>query len=249
MAQPLPTPAACEFANPESVARDRLGTYWLTYRGQLYRAFPGLCLPQFSPDEHQPFIDSRTVKAALIDLQGNAVLETYFYFNPLVGEYVIVKARPPLPKTILRATVGPSGAVQLRFEAHSERKPWFTWRVDDGPWAVPTHQSKATLEWLPNGRHRIQATTIDERLQIDPTPAVALVEIRVNPQDQITLLIKKLNDADYSLRDAAAALVRQPALALPLLQSVREKAGPDQRWWIDAAIQQIKENLAKNGKP
>jgi hypothetical protein len=52
------------------------------------------------------------------------------------------------------------------------------------------------------------------------------------------------------VRDAAvAALVRQTTLALPLLQSAREKAGPDQRWWIDAAIQQIEENLAKNGKP
>jgi hypothetical protein len=64
------------------------------------------------------------------------------------------------------------------------------------------------------------------------------------------LLIEKLKDADHSVRDAAvAALVRQPALALPLLQSAREKAGPDQRWWIDAAIQQIEENLSKNGKP
>ncbi|MGA2476013.1 MAG: hypothetical protein ABSF73_05280 [Terriglobia bacterium] len=63
-------------------------------------------------------------------------------------------------------------------------------------------------------------------------------------------LIQKLADPNYATREkAVAALVRQTTLALPLLQSAREKAGPDQRWWIDAAIQQIEENLAKNGKP
>ena len=66
----------------------------------------------------------------------------------------------------------------------------------------------------------------------------------------VAALIVQLKDPDYSQRDAAlAALVRQPAMALPLLQSAREKAGPDERWWIDAAIQQIEENAAKNGKP
>jgi streptogramin lyase len=243
-------PAGCEIGNPESIAQDRLGTYWFTHRGQLYRAIPGLCLPQFSAQEHQPFIDSRKVNEVSIDLQGNVFLDTRFNNYPDIGEYVIVKARPPLPETILHATADPLGTVELRFSTRSQGTVWFTWRVDHGPWAVPTHKSKATLEWLPNGRHRIEATTIDGRLQIDPTPAAALVEIRVNPQEQITSLIKKLNDTDYSVRDAAvAALVRQPVLALPLLQSAREKAGPDQRWWIDAAIQQIEGNLSKNGKP
>jgi hypothetical protein len=46
-----------------------------------------------------------------------------------------------------------------------------------------------------------------------------------------------------------AALLRQPALALPLLRSAREKADADQRWWIDAAIQQIEESLSTNKKP
>jgi hypothetical protein len=66
----------------------------------------------------------------------------------------------------------------------------------------------------------------------------------------VQALIQKLADPNYATREkAVAALVRQTAAALPLLQSAREKAGPDQRWWIDAAIQQIEENLAKSGKP
>jgi streptogramin lyase len=243
-------PAGCDISSPESIARDRLGTYWLTYRGQLYRAIPGLCLPQFSPQEHQPFIDSRKVAKVLIDPRGNAFLETLFYFNPLMGEYAILKARSPLPHTLLRATVGPSGEVRLRFDADSKRNVRFIWRVDEGPWAAPTKKPDATLDWLPNGKHMIEAAAIDERLQIDPTPAVAQVEIHVDPREQISALIGKLGDPDYSARnDAVAGLQRQPSVALPLLRSAREKASPDQRWWIDAAIQQIEESISTNKKP
>jgi streptogramin lyase len=246
---PVP-PAGCDIANPDSIAQDRLGTYWLTHRGQLYRAIPGLCRPQFSPREHQPFIDSREVRKVLIDLQGNAFLETYFHFNSNLGEYVIVKARPPGPKTIVHAIVSPLGGVKLQFEARSEGKLWFTWRVDGGPWAAPTDKPEAKLEWLPNGKHRIEAEAVDERLQTDPTPAETQVEIQIDPRQQISALIKQLQDPDYSVRNAAvAALLRQPAVALPLLRAAREKADTDQRWWIDAAIQQIEESLSSNKKP
>src|SRR5208337_1763660 len=246
----LPSPFACGFSAPESVARDRLGTYWLTYHHQLYRAMPGLCVAQFSSEEHQPFTDSRTVKSVYIDPAGNAFLETWFNTRPVVEEYVILSARQPPPPPKLRAAVDAEGNLRLQIAAPAESKVKLSWRVNGGEWNVPTHNLETTLPWLPNGKYRIEAAAFDDRLQVDPTPAAALVEIRVNPRDQITLLINKLKDADHSVRDAAvAALVRQAALALPLLQSAREKAGPDQRWWIDAAIQQIEENLSKNGKP
>jgi streptogramin lyase len=235
------SPPGCEFRNPESLARDRLGTYWMTYRGQLYRAIPGLCLPQTFPQEHQPFIDGRVVKAALVDPQGNAFLETYIYTNPNVGEYVIVNARQPLPRTKVSASVDAAGNVRIHFDATVTGKAWFSWRVDDDAWAHPTQDMEAAITGLANGKHRIEAEAIDEHLQIDPTPAQAEVEIHADNQQELGALIEQLKDPDYSKRDAAVAgLARQPALALPLLQAAREKATPDQRWWIDAAIQRIR---------
>jgi len=246
----LPPPPGCEISVPESVAQDRLGTYWLTFRGQLYRAIPGLCTPQFVSGQHQPFSDSRTIKTALIDPQGNAFLETHFPAHPDVGEYVILNALTPLPQTKVRASVETSGSVTLHFETQVKGKAWFTWRADGGAWTDPTESTETTVNWLANGKHRIEAAALDERLQIDPTPAAAEVEIQIDAQKQVAALIEQLKNSDYSRRDAAvAALIRQPALALPLLQSAREKAGPDQRWWIDAAIQQIKEKVAKTGRP
>ena len=102
-----------------------------------------------------------------------------------------------------------------------------------------------TVTRLADGKHVFEAAALDERLQIDPTRATAEVTVHVDAQKQLATLIEQLNDPDYSVRNAAvAALVHQPKLALPLLQSAREKAGPDQRWWIDAAIQQIHQSLA-----
>jgi hypothetical protein len=204
-------------------------------------------VPQFSSDQRQPFGDSRTIKTALIDPAGNAFLETYFLAHPDIGEYVIVNARPPLPQTKMRASVETSGIVKLHFETQVKGKVWFTWRVDGGPWTPPTESAETAVDGLANGRLRIEAAALDDRLQIDPIPAAAEVTIHVDPQKQLATLFEQLKDPNYSVREAAvAALVRQPALALPLLQSAREKAGPDQRWWIDAAIQQIEETLSKN---
>lgn len=79
---------------------------------------------------------------------------------------------------------------------------------------------------------------------------MADVAVHVDPEKQLAALIEQLKNPDYSLREVAmAGLVRQSAIALPLLQAAREKAGPDQRWWIDAAIQQIEETLSKNRNP
>jgi hypothetical protein len=216
----------------------------------LYRAIPGLCVPQLSSEQRQPFGDSRTIKAVLIDPQGNAFLETYFSAHPDIGEYVIVNAGPPLPETKVHASVEASGIVKLHFETQIKGKVWFTWRVDGGAWTPPTQSEETTVNWLADGKHRIEAAALDERLQIGPTTAAAVVAIHIDSQKQLAALIEQLKDADYSLREAAVAgLARQPALALPLLQTAREKAMPDQRWWIEAAIQQIEENLAKKGEP
>ena len=113
---PAPPPG-CKFSNPESVARDGLGTYWLTYQRQLYRAIPGLCVPQFSPQERQPFADSRTVRRVYLDPAGNAFLEVYFNTVPVFGEDVILDARRPLPQSTLRATADAEGSVKLQFGA------------------------------------------------------------------------------------------------------------------------------------
>jgi hypothetical protein len=234
----LTDPPGCAFGSPESIARDRLGTYWMTYQGQLYRAIPGLCLLQTNPPEHQPFVDGRTVRNALVDPEGNAYLETYLQTSPEAGEYVVVSAQGPAPKPEVTASVDSVGMVKLRFGAKG--KLWYMWRVDQNEWTRPSQDAEANVAGLSAGKHRIEVTAIDARLQMNPVPAVAEVSIQAVTGNQIGKLIGDLSGPDYSVRNAAIeGLARQPGLALPLLQAARKNATPDQRWWIDAAIQRI----------
>jgi len=244
----IPSPSACGAEHPESLVQDRLGTIWFASRGQLYRAIGAQCAPQFAPDEHQPFVDARKLQAIVTDPQGNSFLLTQVGVD--YCEYAILKARLPLPQSVLHASVEASGNVVLHFAAKSRGAFAFTWRVDGGPWNTPTKNAETTLEELSNGTHRIEAAAVDNRLQMELSPATAVVEIHNDLDAHIRGLIQKLADPDYSVREkAVAALVRRAPLALPLLQSAREKASPDQRWWIDAAIQRVQEQLSIPKKP
>jgi hypothetical protein len=245
------TPLACGFTDPESMCRDRLGIYWLTHRQQLYRAIPGACAPVFSPKEPQPFIDSRTLGGIYIDPLGNAFLETYFRSMPALGEYVLLAARQVSTRLNLQAKTDSEGSIHIHFAApRGSRNVKYTWRIDDGDWNVPSAKAKNTLPWFPRGKHRIEAMVVGQDLEINPTPATAWVDVQVDPLKQIALLITKLRDSDYTVRNAAVtALVERGAQALPSLQSVRQGAAADERWWIDSAIQQIEATLAKSRRP
>ncbi len=242
-------PPGCEVGKPDSVVRDRQGAYWMTWRNQLWKGIPGLCIPQFALDEHQPFLDSRRLLAATSDARGNAFLRTMSNWSQ-EQFYVVLKAQAPVPQTSLRMKQESADSASLDFSTTGAGETWFTWRIDGGPWSTPTRERHIKLESLADGRHRIEVAAIDSQLQIDPTPAEATIEIHVDERQQVAALIERLNAPEYATREAAvAALAHHPAaLALPMLKAARAAAGAEQRWWIDAAIQQIEENSRKATK-
>jgi hypothetical protein len=86
----------------------------------------------------------------------------------------------------------------------------------------------------------IEARAIDERLNVSATPAQAAFDITIEPERQIAGYVAKLENGDSSERTRAiTALQRQPAIALRALRTARATANDDQRWWIDAAIQEM----------
>ena len=70
-------------------------------------------------------------------------------------------------------------------------------------------------------------------------------KITIDPAKQVRTLIARLSNCDFEKRKAAIkALSRQPDDSLPALKAARPKANDDQRWWIDAALQQIEREQA-----
>jgi hypothetical protein len=228
---------------PDSIVRDARGAHWLTRKGQLYKVMHGLCVQQFEPDEAQPFLDGRKLASVLIDQRGNAFLMSHRQGGP---EYVILPAPAAPPSTGVKVVPESPDTFKLHFSTTAPGKAWFVWRLDDGPWSAARSEPVVRLEMLPTGRHRIEVAAIDERLRIDPKPAEAILDVQLDPAQQVAGLIAALADKNAAKREGAvAALCRQPDRALPALRAARAAAGTDQRWWIDVAIQQIEEAKRK----
>lgn len=238
---PAQTPAGCAVDRATSLSIDRLGRSWWTWDGNVYDGVAGLCLPVFKPDESQPFIDGRLLQRVLVDSRGNVFLETLIA-NHRVGEYVIYSPPGPPPLMTLRVTRTSPASIRLDFSSASAGKILYTFRVDSGNWSTPQPQDFAVLQALPGGEHRLEAAAIDSRLRMDPLPAFATVDINVNPQKQITDLIRQLANAtsDDEREVAIEAIERQPAAAaLPALRAAKARANDTEAWWISAAIQAV----------
>lgn len=221
-----------------SLRHDETGSSWLTVEHKLYRALPGLAVPVFGEDEPNPFLDGRSVRGFVLDSRGNVFLDTD------AGECVFLKPKAPLPRTTL-AFSQDADAIHVRMNASGSGKHWFEWRLDHHEWSTPTDTAQFDLAYLPNGKHSFEARAIDERLQVDSAGAKASFIIAVDRGKQVADALKQLRSPDYSQRERAVRiLVKQPALALPALKKMQPKAMDDQRWWIDAAMQEIERTRA-----
>lgn len=244
---PVPVPAGCPFTAADSILRQSDTVYWMTWHDQLYKAIAGLCLPQFEAAEYHPFMDGRHLlnDAAwigagkpLTDARGNVFLPTATMNSSPV--YVQISAKSALPDTRVKIDRVSADSVRLKFSTTAAGRSWFIWRLDGGPWSPPDANAGALVQWVPGGRHRIEAVAIDSNLQMDPSPASVEFEIRVDPARQIAAMILALDSPDESRRESAVVgLSRQPELALPALRKARPSASDKLRWWIDAAIQRI----------
>ena len=249
-ARRLTLPPGAVTRTPESVVLDSRGVYWLTWHQQLYRCREGLCAPVFPPGEAQPFIDGRRLSGVLIDGRGNAFLRSRDRH-----EYVVLSAPGRPPRTSLEI-VAPAGAgsppdrrvIRLSTDAAPiEGKVRFDWRLDEGAWQALAAEGQAatvTLEALRGGPHRFEARSFDPALQTNAAPAATAFEIQVDSPAQIAGYIVTLAEPDDARRkEAVLALARRPELALPALRAARDKATDEnERWWIDAALQQIEVN-------
>ena len=245
----VPAPAGCPFLSVDSLVLQDKTVSWMTWHDQLYKAIPGLCLPQFEAAEYHPFMDGRRLLSdqewngagkPLTDRKGNSFLSTATLNSG--EEYVLVFAKGTLPDTNLKIEKTATDSVRMRFATTASGQSWFMWRLDGGAWNSPATGAAAVLDWIPNGRHRIEAIAIDRNLQMDPSPAVAEFETRIDPARQIAAMIRALESPDEKRRESAVAgLARQPDLALLALARAREKANSRLLWWIDATIQRIEQ--------
>jgi hypothetical protein len=235
--EPHPAPPdGCVTSQPQSIVVDNLGFFWLTWNGGLYRCMPGLCVNVFGPDEINPFHAMHLLRHVFVDPNGNAFLET----ASATMELFMIRPKSPPPKTRIVMSRKSADSFTARFDSQTGQPVTFQWQLDEGPLQL-SKDPTLSLDHLSNGPHILKVTAIDGQLNTDPAPAVAKFEIKIDSASQMALLIAQLADPDFDKRkEAVQDLARQPAATvMPALQAARETANDDQRWWIDAALQEI----------
>lgn len=229
-----------------SITTDNQGFHWFTWNGELFKSWDKFSTRVFSEDEPNPFGAGRRITQVWVDRKGNAFVQVTTNWMDNFQFQIAPLSKPP--KTSLAVAPIKEDRVRLQLGTPSPGKVRFRWRLDDGPWEGAQDRS-VVLDSLENGEHTVKAQAFDEKLQCDPVPAEAKFVIKFDPTIQIKELLSRLSDPDFAQRKAAIkALARQPATALAALKAARPEATDDQRWWIDAAIQQI-ERKASKGTP
>ena len=229
-------PPGSPVPHPDSLALDGPDAAWLTYHRQLYKVAFGLSAPHFASGTAHPFLDGRNLTGVLHDNQSNTFLRT-----AIAGysEHILLPAAPP-PDTHVSVTPMAPDTVRVELTTRAAGPHWFVWRLDGGAWSTAAHTGTATLDFLPGGPHQIEARTLDARLNYETVPAYAAFVIEADPAKQVAALIETLKRGDDNVREAAVTRLRRfPTLAPPALQAARVGATEDQRWWIDAALQQF----------
>ena len=215
---------------------DDTGAKWFVWQGAVYTAAFGLWAKQNELSAPgSPFRLGYGIGDVLRDPVGHL----FFVSNP-TGQYdYVVWSPPPVPAPALSVVPVSDDSMTVRFGKKLAGPHWILWRLNGGAWSAPTTERVLTLSALARGDYRLEAETLDLRLQTS-TPAAAVWSVQVSPETQIAGWVRTLLSGSDAAREAAAAgLVKQPAAALPALQAARPGASEAGRWWIDAAVQQI----------
>jgi len=122
-------------------------------------------------------------------------------------------------------------------------KTTFSYRLDQGKW-VAAEGANLKLDLLFSGKHEIEVEAV---LKTNATRLVGKktalsFEVKVGtPSEQMAKWIGQLAQPDEQKRAQIIQTLReQPEVSKPLLQTARESADDDLKWWIDVVLQGMK---------
>jgi hypothetical protein len=226
--------------NPDFCVKDNVGTWWLTWKGQLYRAIPGLCVAQFGPDEINPFLAHPLLTKVFVDKNGNALFRASSDIDP----FLMLRPKEPPPQTAVTFERTEPDSYIAHLDPRTRGAVTFRWQLDGGEWQQGADRN-LPLDHLPNGLHTLCVMAMAEGLNIQAQPTVATFSTKIDVARQIAALIAQLGDPNYDRRKAAvAALALQPGRAIPALERARaSSSSEDNSWWIDVALQEARSTV------
>jgi hypothetical protein len=224
-----------------SSAADRLGTVWcLRDERELFRTAHGRRVSIFAPDEPNPFRHGLAIVGALVDVEGNVLLDT-----GSSKKHVFLRLKLPMPEIRARLVENKEDTARIVLAPDEKASLWHTWRVDGEGWHPLRGTREIVFNGLLPGKHIVEVRAFNAELT--PSKATAKFEIitAAAAGTQLAASLRDLAGPDLDTREAAARMLKsQGAAAVPKLRAARDSASPHVRWWLDAIIQHIERRSA-----
>jgi hypothetical protein len=224
-----------------SEAVDRFGVVWaLRDERELVRTALGQTVSVFAPNESNPFRHGGSLMSALVDEQGNVLLDT-----GRGRQLILVRSKLPLPETHARLESVEDDTALIALSEENKSVLWHTWRIDGGAPQPLRKGREIRIEGLHSGKHTVEIRAYNDEL----TPARHSVKVELAiaaiADAQFSANLRALTSADLDVREVAARKLKsQGRSVLRKLNEARQNASTDLRWWIDAIIQHIERHSA-----
>ncbi|MDR1304945.1 MAG: hypothetical protein LBK76_06945 [Verrucomicrobiales bacterium] len=206
---------------------------WLFAKGNLWRVKGGRMAAWFADDEAQPFVRrSVSYMGVTEDRFGN-----YLFFNS--GEITRVPRRAPSAVTL---TVSHSDEESASVTVSGVEGGWVRARFGGGEWGEWQRETRLDYSRLAPADYRVEVEAMNKYLEVSP-PAVVGFSIKYDVDKLTRAAAEKLFGENWDERNAAVkTLARFPEPARELLKKLaadRDRLSAADRWWLDAALQQV----------
>ncbi len=221
--------------------RDNVDTQWLGSPEELYRGIEDAWV-RF-PTAATPLIAAERLSAVLVDGMGDLWFVLPDSRGVQLARYACHGVAPTLEWAQTPAATVATARIELACRIQGLKgQGLLRYRSDGGAWqrvaGEPVPQ-QIVVENLPNGPHTVDVRAYDELLRASGV-LTCTFEVRRDYEAEVTRLVPLLGSSDFRQREAAArTLVSIGRPAVPALTAHRGKATPDERWWIQAILDEI----------
>jgi len=214
------------------------GDGWLFGKGMLWRVKDGHVLAWFAEGEPHPFISQGSYYWGVTeDNFGNYL---FFYSNRMVRVPRHLPSEFALAGKIVansdNALVHIGGVEGNRVRTRLNDEEWTDWEL------AKEHTKSVEYKRLLPGDYQIEVQVMNKYLEVSPTRQLEFT-IKYDIDKPAHEAVEKLFGENWNERnEAVKTLQRHPERARVLLTQLdRAKLDSNDRWWLDAALQQLEE--------
>jgi hypothetical protein len=208
----------------------------------LQRHRVGRAVDWLAPDEANPFLvqDTDPIRNVITDNFGHRL----FLNNRRI---IAVADHPPVENFALTAAEVAVGhpaydTASLRFTGALTDGDTLRWRRAGEDWGAWGLDPTLTVNNLLAGEYTVEIQKMDKWLNVSP-PATIKFSVKYDTNKLAREAVEKLFSKNWDERNAAVkTLARFPKEAREILQKLdadRDRLNNADRWWLDAALQQV----------